>query len=100
MVTLTRHRDGDGAEVAEVAVRDHGIGIPAADLGRVFERFRRGSNVPEAIGGTGIGLASVRQIVEQHGGTVSVESREGEGSTFTIRLPLSEAVPIAETAAA
>jgi signal transduction histidine kinase len=71
-----------------VAVRDHGIGIPSGDLERVFDRFSRGSNVPEPIGGSGIGLTSIRQIVERHGGTVAVESREGEGSTFTVRLPL------------
>jgi PAS domain S-box-containing protein/excisionase family DNA binding protein len=90
VVALARRRD-DAGDVAEVAVRDRGIGIPAAELGRIFDRFCRGSNVPEPIDGSGVGLASVRQIVEQHGGTVAVESREGEGSTFTLRLPLGEA---------
>ena len=57
----------------------------------VFDRFRRGSNVPEPVGGSGIGLTSVRQIVEAHGGDLAVESREGEGSTFRVRLPLDAA---------
>jgi two-component system sensor histidine kinase SenX3 len=53
----------------------------------VFERFRRGSNVAGRIGGTGIGLAGARHIVEQHGGSVQVTSSLGSGSTFTVRLP-------------
>jgi signal transduction histidine kinase len=73
---------------AVVAVRDAGLGIPAADLPRVFERFHRGGNVVGRIGGTGIGLAGARSIVERHGGTISVESQEGAGSAFTVRLPL------------
>jgi signal transduction histidine kinase len=73
---------------AVVAVQDEGLGIPAVDLPQVFERFHRGSNVDGHIAGTGIGLATARQVVEQHGGTIGVESQEGRGSTFTIRLPL------------
>jgi signal transduction histidine kinase len=69
-------------------VRDEGVGIPAPDLPHVFDRFRRGGNVAGAITGAGIGLSAARQIVEQHGGTISVESTEGIGSTFTIRLPI------------
>jgi len=71
-----------------LSVADQGLGVPAADLPRLFERFHRGVNVAGRIGGTGIGLATVRQIVEQHGGQVSVSSTEGQGSTFTVRLPL------------
>jgi signal transduction histidine kinase len=85
---VVRVRREGGAAV--VSVIDHGLGIPSADIPRVFDRFHRGANVQGRISGTGIGLASVRQIVEQHGGTVAVESREGCGSTFTIRLPLDE----------
>jgi signal transduction histidine kinase len=55
--------------------------------GTRFDPFYRGSNATEEIAGSGIGLAGVRQIVEMHGGTVSVESVAGEGSTFTVRLP-------------
>lgn len=83
-VTVDRERD----EWAILQVSDQGLGIPAADLPHIFERFHRGGNVAGRIAGSGIGLAAVRQIVEQHGGTISVESREGEGSTFTVRLPL------------
>ncbi len=72
---------------AVVRVRDQGVGIPPDDLARVFDQFQRGSNVGW-ITGTGLGLAAVRQIVEQHGGTVDVESEVGRGSTFTVRLPL------------
>jgi signal transduction histidine kinase len=82
--------EADGQRQAVLSVQDHGIGIPAGDLPHVFERFFRGTNVAGRIRGTGIGLAGSRQIVEQHGGTLTVESREGEGSTFTVRLPLDD----------
>jgi signal transduction histidine kinase len=81
---------------ALVQVADRGVGIPAADLPRIFERFQRGSNVEGKIAGTGIGLAGGRQIVQQHGGTIEVESRENVGSTFTVRLPLAPPVEGAE----
>ncbi len=73
---------------AVLQIKDQGIGIPAEDLPYVFERFQRARNVVGKISGTGIGLASVRQIVEHHGGTVSVKSHEHQGTTFTVRLPL------------
>src|SRR5262249_5930145 len=76
---------------AYLTVRDDGIGIPAGDLPHVFERFRRAENVTGRIAGTGIGLAAARQIVEQHGGTIAVESVEGFGTTVTIWLPLASA---------
>ncbi len=75
-------------------ISDTGPGIPEEERPRVFERFYRGRNVDRSIEGTGVGLSGVRQIVEQHGGTVSVESREREGSTFTVRLPLGNGVPV------
>jgi signal transduction histidine kinase len=68
-------------------VRDRGIGIPSQDQLRVFERFQRGSNVEGRIPGTGIGLAGARQIIEQHGGRISVKSQIGKGATFTVRFP-------------
>ena len=87
-VTLEVDRIQDnGKGCAVLRVRDQGIGIPEQDQAHIFERFRRGANVA-AIVGTGIGLAGACLIVEQHGGTLSVASREGEGSTFTVRLPL------------
>lgn len=80
--------DGDGGTWAQLSVRDSGLGIPAADLPHVFEPFHRGGNAAAAAAGTGIGLSSVRQIVQAHGGGVGVESVEGRGSLFTVRLPL------------
>jgi two-component system, OmpR family, phosphate regulon sensor histidine kinase PhoR len=72
-----------------IEVRDQGIGIPAADLPRIFERFYRVDKARSRdSGGTGLGLAIVRHIAIAHGGEVSVESWEGEGSTFKIRIPL------------
>jgi two-component system OmpR family sensor kinase len=68
-----------------VTVEDHGIGIPAADLGRLFERYFRGSNV-SGIVGTGVGLNLVKMVVDLHGGDIAVESQEGKGSRFTVRL--------------
>lgn len=78
----------EGSQEAVLRVRDAGMGIPADDLPSIFERFRRGSNVGEGIPGSGVGLAGARQIVEQHGGTITAESIEGVGSTFTVVLPL------------
>ena len=77
----------DKKDIAVIGVTDCGIGIPSADLPYIFERFRRGGNV-SFVQGTGIGLGIAQSIVEQHGGSISVESVEGEGSTFSVRLPL------------
>ena len=85
-------REGSGkAEQAILSVEDSGVGIPASDLPLVFERFRRGANVI-SFAGSGIGLAGARRIVELHGGTITVESIEGQGSIFTVRLPLVDGV--------
>jgi PAS domain S-box-containing protein len=86
-VRLTREAEA-AAGWAVLVVQDEGMGIPAADLPHVFERFHRGGNVAGQIRGAGIGLAGVAQIVEQHGGTIVVDSQEGHGATFTVRLPL------------
>ena len=75
---------------AVVTISDRGIGIPAADLDRLFERYHRGSNV-SGIVGTGVGLYLVKMAVELHGGRVEVDSNEGDGARFTIRLPLRPA---------
>ena len=92
-VDLTLRRVAtDGREYATLSVQDQGIGIPSEDLPRVFDRFYRARNVG-AIEGTGLGLAGVHQIVQQLGGSISVESREHRGTTFTIRLPLGAAAP-------
>ena len=76
----------------ELRVRDHGIGIPEQDLERIFERFYRvDRGRGRDTGGTGIGLAIVRHVASNHGGEVLVESAEGTGSTFTLRLPTGPA---------
>jgi PAS domain S-box-containing protein len=79
---------GPDSDYAVLSIRDHGIGIPAGDLPRIFERFYRARNVTGRPG-TGIGLAGARDIVLQHGGTIDVQSEEGQGSLFTVRLPLT-----------
>lgn len=81
----------------EVMVVDQGLGIPAADLDRVFERFYRVDKArARQTGGTGLGLAIVRHVANNHGGVVSVQSQEGEGSTFAFRLPARLVVPAPE----
>jgi signal transduction histidine kinase/DNA-binding response OmpR family regulator len=75
--------------IAVLVVHDSGIGIPLADIPHIFEQFRRAGNATGQFSGTGLGLASAHQIVEQHGGTLTVESAEGDGSVFTVRLPLA-----------
>ncbi len=72
-----------------LSVQDHGIGIPARDLDRIFERFYRVDHGRSRdTGGTGLGLSIVRHVANNHHGWVDVESREGEGSTFTLVLPI------------
>ncbi len=71
---------------AVVSVEDTGLGIPAADVDRLFERYYRGSNV-SGIVGTGVGLNLVKMVVDLHGGDIVVESAENKGSKFTVRLP-------------
>jgi signal transduction histidine kinase len=85
---VSEEDDQAGSRWATVRLRDRGLGIPAADLERVFDSFFRARNVG-VIAGTGIGLAGARQIVEQHGGTLTAESPHGAGSTFVLRLPLA-----------
>ena len=77
-----------GEDWAVLCVQDQGVGIPPADLKRVFQPYTRGTNVVGVLPGSGIGLAGARRIVAQHGGTITVESIEGRGSTFTVWLPL------------
>jgi signal transduction histidine kinase len=77
------------------SVADRGIGIPTDELGQVFERFHRGRQVSSKnYGGLGLGLYITKQIVERHGGTIWVESREGQGTTFSFSLPV--ATPVAQ----
>ncbi len=83
------------ADEAVVAVADRGIGIPLSDLDRLFERYHRGSNV-SGIVGTGVGLYLVKMAVDLHKGAIEVESREGNGSRFIVRLPVERASSVKE----
>ena len=81
-----------GAGMVEVRVSDQGIGIPSTEQERIFERFYRVDQArSRATGGTGLGLSIVKHVAANHGGEVSVWSVEGQGSTFTLRLPDSAA---------
>jgi len=78
----------------ELSVADQGIGIPERDLERIFERFYRVDPARSRVtGGTGLGLAIVKHVTAAHGGKVTVTSREGAGSTFTLRLPVRPGAP-------
>jgi signal transduction histidine kinase len=84
-------RGARGPEI-EVRISDRGPGIPDDEQGRVFDAFYRGRKaVLDQVHGTGLGLHLVKSIVEAHGGTVSLESQPGEGSTFIVRIPAAPA---------
>ena len=83
LVELSAHEE-PGHQV--IVVADRGIGIPKADLERLFERHHRGSNV-KGIVGTGIGLYLVKLVLDLHHGSIAVETQEGRGSRFVVRLP-------------
>jgi signal transduction histidine kinase len=84
-VSLTT-QDGE----AVLHLKDQGMGIPAAEQAHIFDRFYRAGNAKSGMStGFGIGLYIVREIVTRHGGSISVQSAVGQGSTFTIRLPLT-----------
>ena len=77
---------------ATVTVTDTGIGVPAAEMPQLFERFHRiESSRARSTEGSGIGLALVRELVGLHGGTITADSQEGAGTTFTVRLPFGTA---------
>lgn len=87
---------GADAEGASIAVSDRGMGIPTRDIDRIFERFYRVDQARSRdTGGSGLGLSIVRNVARNHGGRVEVRSRLGEGSTFTIVLPVDRAVTAA-----
>ena len=77
-------------ENVTVAVQDSGVGIPEDEIDKVFDRFYRGGDeLTRSVKGSGLGLTLVKQIVDAHGGTVDVASKPGNGSTFSIRLPIA-----------
>jgi signal transduction histidine kinase len=84
----------------EIAVADEGIGIARAAQARIFERFYKVDRARGRTGGTGLGLAIARHIVENHGGSIGVESEEGRGSTFRVVLPIAGPVEVAPGLAA
>ena len=86
-------READGALL--VRVTDDGVGIPAGDLPRIFERFYKADRARSG-GGTGLGLAIARHIVQAHGGQIWARSKEGEGSRFYFTLPVVESEPLAD----
>jgi PAS domain S-box-containing protein len=82
--------EGPDGKSALLVVHDEGVGIPQDELPHVFDRFHRAANVIGRFAGSGLGLANARELVELHGGTISVESEEGKGATFVVRLPLTQ----------
>jgi signal transduction histidine kinase len=87
-IAVSVHRAGD---MAELRVRDTGVGIPAEAIPKIFERFNRVPNVPSRTHeGSGIGLALVHELVKLHGGSVRIESIVGQGSTFVVSVPLGQ----------
>ena len=93
-ICVTASVEGDDVLIA---IKDSGIGIEADALSKVGERYFR-ANTSTGIAGTGIGLNLVKMLVEMHDGTMQVESTEGEGSTFTIRLPIDGPAEAVDTA--
>jgi two-component system phosphate regulon sensor histidine kinase PhoR len=83
---IVRVREGDGEVIT--SVQDHGVGVPKADQGRIFERFYKVDRARIRGGGTGLGLSIARHVLEQHGGRIWVESEEGAGATFSFALPI------------
>ena len=80
------------AEMVEIAIEDHGIGMPSNVIGNLFQKFYRSYRSRETVAGTGIGLYISKAIVESHGGTISVRSEDGKGSTFIVSLPTFDSV--------
>jgi two-component system phosphate regulon sensor histidine kinase PhoR/two-component system sensor histidine kinase VicK len=88
-VNVTAKAEGD---FVKVEVEDHGIGMPGNVVSNLFHKFYRSHRSRETVAGTGIGLYISKAIVESHGGTVSVRSEEGMGSTFEFTLPVYASV--------
>lgn len=93
-ITVT-HEDGEAC----LAIADQGAGIPRDEIEHIFEPFRRGHSMKDAVPGVGLGLATSRRLVQMHGGRLEVASQPGAGSTFIVRLPAEKASsqPVAQT---
>ena len=92
------HRSKENQQTQEkeqviMRVRDNGYGIPLEDQSKIFDRFYRAKNVTDETRGTGLGLSITKSIVDNHKGRIWVDSKEGEGSTFTVVLPIFEEIP-------
>lgn len=99
---LVRIHPDAAAKLVDLTVRDTGSGIPRDHLPRIFDRFFTTKNGPDATGkgGTGVGLATCKDIIEAHQGRIRVESTVGKGTAFTVRLPIWEAKEASTSAAA
>jgi two-component system sensor histidine kinase KdpD len=75
----------------EIAVADHGVGVPESERERIFEPFYRAPGVPPDVGGAGLGLAIARRLAEEQGGSLRYVPRQGGGSVFTLCLPAADA---------
>lgn len=84
VINVTANMHG---EFVDIAIQDHGIGMPGNVIGNLFQKFYRSHRSRETVAGTGIGLYISKAIVESHGGTIGVRSEEGRGSVFTVSLP-------------
>jgi len=89
-VTLTGESAPGEAGFIRVGIRDTGAGIPAEYIERIFERFTQGPSKSSRRRGTGLGLTFCKLMVEAHGGSIWVESEEGQGSAFCFTLPLAK----------
>jgi len=88
-ITVTAALKGD---MVELAIEDHGIGMPSSVVGNLFQKFYRSHRSRETVAGTGIGLYISKAITESHGGTIAVRSEEGRGSVFTVSIPTFQSV--------
>ncbi len=93
-VSVRLTRDANQPDHALISVRDHGSGVPEADLARIFEPFYRTDSArTRSSGGTGLGLAIARRAIERHGGRIVARNLDGGGLDVTIRLPLNPLRP-------
>jgi signal transduction histidine kinase len=88
-INVTARVTGD---FVDIIFEDHGIGMPESVVSQLFQKFYRSHRSRETVAGTGIGLYISKAIVESHGGTISVRSEDGHGSTFVVSIPIYSTV--------